>query len=37
MMQEIIKVEQNDQGEQRVSARELYKELDVKKRFSVWF
>ncbi|MCT4420309.1 hypothetical protein EFT49_08945 [Leuconostoc falkenbergense] len=37
MMQEIIKVEQNDQGEQRVSARELYKELEVKKRFSVWF
>ncbi|MFT9030614.1 MAG: antA/AntB antirepressor family protein [Leuconostoc pseudomesenteroides] len=37
MNQEIIKVEQNDQGEQRVSARELYKELEVKKRFSVWF
>lgn len=36
-MQGIIKVEQNDQGEQRVSARELYKELEVKKRFSVWF
>ncbi|MBU6001182.1 phage antirepressor KilAC domain-containing protein [Leuconostoc mesenteroides] len=36
-MQEIIKINQNEQGETRVSARELYKELGVKKRFSAWF
>lgn len=36
-MQEIIKINQNEQGETRVSARELHKELGVKKRFSAWF
>ncbi|ADG39937.1 hypothetical protein LKI_01970 [Leuconostoc kimchii IMSNU 11154] len=36
-MNEIIKINQNEQGEARVSARELYKELGVKKRFSAWF
>lgn len=36
-MQEIIKINQNEQGETRVSARELHKELVVKKRFSAWF
>lgn len=36
-MQEIIKINQNKQGDTRVSARELYKELGVKKRFSAWF
>ncbi|WP_273731373.1 phage antirepressor KilAC domain-containing protein [Leuconostoc mesenteroides] len=36
-MQEIIKINQNNQGEAQVSARELYKELGVKKRFSAWF
>ena len=36
-MQEIIKINQNEQGETRVSARVLHKELGVKKRFSAWF
>jgi len=36
-MNEIIKIKQNEQGEARVSARELYKALGTKKRFSVWF
>ena len=36
-MKEIIKINQNEQGETRVSARELHKELGVKKRFSAWF
>lgn len=36
-MEEIIKINQNNQGEAQVSARELYKELGVKKRFSAWF
>ncbi|UUE18553.1 phage antirepressor KilAC domain-containing protein [Leuconostoc mesenteroides] len=36
-MEEIIKINQNEQGEAQVSARELHKELGVKKRFSAWF
>ena len=36
-MQEIIKVNQNEQGEAWVSARELYKGLEVNRRFSLWF
>ncbi len=36
-MKEIIKINQNEQGDTRVSARELHKELGVKKRFSAWF
>jgi len=38
-MQEIIKINQNEQGEARVSARELYQALEVKKsyRFNQWF
>ncbi|WP_273709836.1 antA/AntB antirepressor family protein [Leuconostoc mesenteroides] len=38
-MQEIIKINQNEQGEAQVSARELYQALEVKKsyRFSQWF
>lgn len=38
-MEEIIKINQNDQGETQVSARELYQALDVKKsyRFNQWF
>ncbi|WP_270340163.1 phage antirepressor KilAC domain-containing protein [Leuconostoc mesenteroides] len=36
-MEEIIKINQNNQGEAQVSARELHKELGVKKRFSAWF
>lgn len=37
MTNEVIKVQENEQGEQHVSARELYKELGVQKRFSAWF
>ena len=37
MIQEIIKIDQNNQGEQRVSARELYHSLGTKKRFNAWF
>ena len=38
-MEEIIKINQNNQGEAQVSARELYQALEVKKsyRFSQWF
>ncbi|MGX6988547.1 phage antirepressor KilAC domain-containing protein [Leuconostoc fallax] len=36
-MQEVIKINQNEQGEAQVSARELYQALGVKKRFSAWF
>ena len=36
MTNELIKVQTNQEGEQRVSARELYKELGVKTRFSRW-
>lgn len=38
-MQEIIKINQNEQGEAQVSARELYQALEVSKntRFSRWF
>lgn len=38
-MQQIIKINTNEQGEARVSARELYDALEVKKsyRFSQWF
>lgn len=36
-MEGIIKINQNEQGEAQVSARELHKELGVKKRFSAWF
>ena len=36
MTNELIKVQTNQEGEQRVSARELYKELGVKTRFSLW-
>lgn len=38
-MEEIIKINQNEQGEAQVSARELYQALEVKKsyRFSQWF
>ena len=35
-MQELIKVTEEN-GEQRVSARELYEKLGIKERFSVWF
>lgn len=37
MTNELIKVQTNQEGEQRVSARELYKVLGVVKRFSTWF
>lgn len=38
-MEEIIKINQNNQGEAQVSARELYQALEIKKsyRFSQWF
>ncbi|GAK31830.1 phage-related antirepressor [Weissella oryzae SG25] len=36
-MDELIKVRTTEQGEQRVSARELHKGLGVKERFSLWF
>lgn len=36
MTNELIKIQTNQEGEQRVSARELYKELGVKTRFSLW-
>ena len=35
-MQELIKVEVNDNQEPIVSVRELYRALEVKKRFSAW-
>lgn len=37
MSNELIKVQTTEQGEQQVSARELYKGLGIKKRFSTWF
>lgn len=37
MNNELIKVHETEQGEQRVSARDLYKALKIKKRFSAWF
>ncbi|GAK30703.1 phage-related antirepressor [Weissella oryzae SG25] len=36
-MNELIKVQTTKQGEQRVSARDLHKTLDSKKRFSDWW
>lgn len=36
-MNEVINVQMNEQNEQRVSARELYKILEVKTRFNEWF
>lgn len=36
-MNNLIKVETTEKGEQRVSARELHKALGVQKRFSAWF
>lgn len=36
MTNELIKVQTDQEGEQQVSARELYKELGVKTRFSLW-
>lgn len=36
-MNQIIKINTNEQGEVNVSARELYQALEVKKRFSAWF
>lgn len=36
-MEQIIKINTTEQGEARVSARELYDALEVKKRFSAWF
>ena len=36
-MNQVIKVQENERGEQQVSARELYKGLGIKKRFSTWF
>lgn len=37
MTKELIKVQTNQEGEQRVSARQLHKALGVVKRFSAWF
>lgn len=37
MTNEMIKVQTNQEGEQRVSARELHKALEIKERFSLWF
>ena len=37
MTNELINVQTTEQGEQRVSARELYKSLEIVKRFSAWF
>lgn len=36
-MNEIIKINQNEQGDVQVSARQLYQALGIKKRFSAWF
>lgn len=36
-MQEIIKINQNEQGDAQVSARDLHKGLEIKERFSAWF
>jgi len=35
-MNEIIAIQTNEQNEQRVNARELYKQLEIKTRFSLW-
>lgn len=37
MANELIKVQTTEQGEQRVSARDLHKGLGIKERFSLWF
>lgn len=37
MANELIKVQTTEQGEQRVSARELHKAMNVKTRFNEWF
>ncbi|QYU58172.1 phage antirepressor KilAC domain-containing protein [Weissella confusa] len=37
MTNELIKVQTNQEGEQRVSARELHKALESKKKFSDWW
>ncbi|WP_446002500.1 antA/AntB antirepressor family protein [Weissella viridescens] len=37
MENELINIQTNEQGEQRVSARELHKGLGIKERFSLWF
>ncbi|GAB2025841.1 phage antirepressor KilAC domain-containing protein [Lactovum odontotermitis] len=36
-MNEIIKIRENESGQQVVSARELHRELEVSKRFSAWW
>lgn len=36
-MNEVIAIQTNEQNEQRVTARDLYKSLGVSKRFSAWF
>ena len=36
-MNQIISIHENEQGEQLVSARDLYKGLGIKERFSLWF
>ena len=35
-MQEIIKINQNEQGEARVNARDLHDALNVRARFNDW-
>ena len=35
-MQEIIKINQNEQGEARVNARELHEALEIKTQFNKW-
>lgn len=35
-MNELIKIQTTEQGEQQVSARELHKALEIKTRFSLW-
>ncbi|MCS9983971.1 oxidoreductase [Weissella paramesenteroides] len=37
MTNEVIKVQENEQGEQHVSARELHKALEAKYKFARWF
>jgi anti-repressor protein len=36
-MNELIKIQTTEQGEQRVSARDLHESLGIQKRFSAWF
>lgn len=36
-MRELIKVTQNENGEQLVSARELHSKLEITERFNSWF